>query len=595
MNWLKKSIRHKLIILTLLSIIVPISVSIAVNYHYTKQSLYEQSVHENTNLIAQGTADAASHMNAINRASLSLYDNPGLSKALEEGNVTNMEEIVFLELQTILRSSGDIAKVYLYAAKDNLSYLMESDFLKKRAGKSENFRLPATPYSANITPVHQSTDYGMNQFPFVASAPVISFQRGLYRVPTTEVTGFLSIDIKLDSFRRIDAQMNESREDEVYLLDKNGSVIYATDETQIGRTLRSSWVDSVWSQTTASGNIEVDKNDNPAIVFYGKIKTPYMEWVLLKRISHQHLYANAQRITLVNLSVSALCVLVSVIAIVLVAFNISEPLKRLIRHINRMHTGRFDASIHMDRSDEIGILARRFQSLMDRINQLIRGEYKLKMANQVSQIKMLQAQINPHFMNNTLQSIGTAALEADAPRVYDMVSALGKMMHYSMNTKELIVELFKEVEHVRFYLELQRIRYDGMFDYELDIDPDTLHFVIPKMTLQPIVENYFKHQLHVQGGFIRISAFFKEERLYICVEDNGEGMEDERLMRISSQLDSVSDEAEDHGGQIGLINVLQRLRLYYGRGTRITVANMKPSGFRVTLIIPKKEIEVRSE
>lgn len=132
------------------------------------------------------------------------------------------------------------------------------------------------------------------------------------------------------------------------------------------------------------------------------------------------------------------------------------------------------------REDEIGHLSRRFQSMMNTINDLILREYRLELANKTTQLRMLQAQINPHFINNALQSIGTLALQHEAPKVYALLASLAKMMHYAMHTDETIVPLEKELEHLNYYLQLQKQRFDDKFSYRYDIGEATRTIPVPK-------------------------------------------------------------------------------------------------------------------
>lgn len=143
-----------------------------------------------------------------------------------------------------------------------------------------------------------------------------------------------------------------------------------------------------------------------------------------------------------------------------ISIRFTAPIKQLIRYITRIQAGQvqlgqMQQDIELTRTDEMGILANRFHGLMQDLNQMVMREYRLELANKSNQLMALQAQINPHFLNNALQSIGTLALQHDAPKVYALIASLAKMMHYSMNTNESVVPLGKELDHIKAYLELQ--------------------------------------------------------------------------------------------------------------------------------------------
>ncbi|WP_405462569.1 sensor histidine kinase [Paenibacillus sp. HJGM_3] len=242
------------------------------------------------------------------------------------------------------------------------------------------------------------------------------------------------------------------------------------------------------------------------------------------------------------------------------------------------------------REDEIGHLSRRFQSMMNTINDLILREYRLELANKTTQLRMLQAQINPHFINNALQSIGTLALQHEAPKVYALLASLAKMMHYTMHTDETIVPLEKELEHLNYYLQLQKQRFDDKFSYRYDIGEATRTIPVPKMILQPIAENYFKHgySAHNEGGRLQVTTELRQDRLYIRMTDNGTGMPEEELRRLQLELETPRDEG-DRSEHIGLANVMDRLRLYYGDQASMLLLHTEPHGLTVVLTIPVRD------
>jgi two-component system, sensor histidine kinase YesM len=201
---------------------------------------------------------------------------------------------------------------------------------------------------------------------------------------------------------------------------------------------------------------------------------------------------------------------------------------------------------------------------------------------------MLQAQINPHFINNSLQSIGNMALVSGAPNVYTLVSSLGQMMHYSMNTKETVVTLDREIDYINYYLMLQEERFEEKLSFEFDIDDRTRSILVPKMLLQPIVENYFEHGFcpEVRTGKIAVRTYLDNGLLFMNVEDNGYGITEERLLHLRNELFETQRSGMDLAENIGLANVILRLRLYFGEQAGMEIDALEPYGLRVTLKIP---------
>jgi two-component system sensor histidine kinase YesM len=583
----RKSIRSKLILLMLIATIVPTVTSMVITYSYTTESLKNRTVQENSNLTFQGKTNLINYMNIIDQNSLSVY-NYSIYSLLETTDYDyRSEDEIYNMLQRLSHSLNDIYQVYLYIERNQRSTLVINDRAKRRYGPtSVRIDFPANNFSAVVQPPHPSSDYGLSQLPYYAPATVLSLHRPIYRVPSYKLLGFLSIDIKLDGIRNICSQLYENGKEELYLLDRDGTVIYASDENLIGKALNEPWSTNLSAVQDKQGSFEWNKG----LQIYQKIETPYMNWMLVKRIPYTSLYANARELTGINMTVAALSMIITIAATLFISFRITSPIKQLIGYINKIQTGNLEVDINVTSSDEIGILSQRFRTMIDAINNLILREYKLDIANKTNQLKALQAQINPHFLNNALQSIGTLALQHEAPRVYALISSLGKMMRYSMATGESIVPLHKELDHVKAYLGLQMQRFEHQLTVEYDLDENTFVQPVPKMILQPIVENYFKHGFEPNqdtGGKIRIASKLEEGLLRIIVEDNGRGISEEKLHDLQCQLNAVGENGlEDSEENIGLRNVLLRLRLYFDSSAQLHLEPVAPHGVRVILDIP---------
>ncbi|WP_231686940.1 sensor histidine kinase [Bacillus sp. JCM 19034] len=247
-------------------------------------------------------------------------------------------------------------------------------------------------------------------------------------------------------------------------------------------------------------------------------------------------------------------------------------------------------------NDEIGVLGERFKSMITKINTLINREYKLELENRTNQLKVLHSQVNPHFLYNTLQSIGTSALKKQVPEVYTSLTELSHIMRYSMNMDEDVVSLQQELNYTNAYLLLQKQRFDESFQYTIDVDDDVLSWRVPKMIIQPIIENYFKHGFDTREhvGELMIVGFEKEHELTIIISDNGAGISMERLMEVYSYIYS-NQQRNNAGSNIGLKNIYARLQLYYGTRAEMLLDNRDEGGLIVTMRLPKEMEEWQYE
>jgi two-component system sensor histidine kinase YesM len=320
---------------------------------------------------------------------------------------------------------------------------------------------------------------------------------------------------------------------------------------------------------------------------------------MIKEIPSSYILSSADKAAFVNILLIAVSLILIIAATIWISVYITAPIRELVGLMSQVKSGRMTVDISSNRKDEIGTLHRRFGSMMDTINNLILQEYKLKLANRTNQLRALQAQVNPHFMNNALQTIGTLALEHGMKRIYSLISALARMMRYSMYNTDKPVTLATELDHIKDYVELQKERFENQFDFRYDVDESTLQVLIPKMLVQPLIENFFKHGMNplAENNYIALkSKRLSASIVQITVEDNGNGMQDEpfqalqeHLLRMEEmdleQLQVLSEmETEDSSG-IGLINIMTRLRLYYRGKSKFSIENNQPHGFRVVLTI----------
>jgi two-component system sensor histidine kinase YesM len=591
----RNSLRNKLIIFLLCSIIIPISTSIIISYMYTKETVRQESIQENTKLIYQGSTNLLNYLNRINQTSLLIYSDPraenSLYKKITESNGNELAEAQEIErnLLFIYNTIEEIHSIHLYIARVDQSFRVAYDLARNTSGQTY---VPSIGQGKDIRleHTHISHQYGFdNKYSFDNPKNVISLHRKILESPTPNILGTFSIDIKTDVIAEISEMLYTEGQEEFYILDQEGGIIYSSEPYDTGSSLQEDWTVELLSLSSTTGNYEFTNDQFMGIHVYEKLSTPYMNWTIVKRIPFEHLYQNARQLAFINSLVIVLFLIVAVAATLYISFRFTTPIKQLIRYINKIETGQLDAGLDVNRSDEIGILAKRFHQMMQKLNHLIMREYRLEIANKTNQLKTLQAQVNPHFMNNALQSIGTLALQNNDKKVYSLISSLGKMMHYNMNTNDTIVPLSKEIDHVKSYLALQQQRFNESLEFYIDVDQIARSISVPKMILQPLVENYFKHGFEPSEGTgeLRITCKLVDELLEINVDDNGLGMEPLQLQTMQSQLNRPLNLIESQQSEhIGLINVLSRLKLYFNKESQITLSSNQPRGLKVKLHIP---------
>lgn len=267
--------------------------------------------------------------------------------------------------------------------------------------------------------------------------------------------------------------------------------------------------------------------------------------------------------------------------------DFSSRVELLVRKFRRAETGDLSVSEEIGGSDEIAVLDQQFNRMLGKLDQLIKTSYVQKLENKEAQLKNLQLQINPHFLYNTLETISSIAAVKQVFVVCDICGKLGEIFRYSLG-KDYgeMVPLEQEMKHIKNYMFIQEIRHGNRLQVFYNIDVDAAHVYIPRFILQPIVENAISHGLGnlTSVGTLEISAFEKNDRLYIQIEDDGEGMDQEKVAEIVRFINTAKP--VEGKKNIGIRNVNQRIKLACGEKYGIIIESTPYQGSRFTIQLP---------
>lgn len=284
-----------------------------------------------------------------------------------------------------------------------------------------------------------------------------------------------------------------------------------------------------------------------------------------------------------------LCAIVVVWGASRLSNGITRPLSDMMEQMERMERGELKVNIAVDSNDEIGVLAKKFTTMSRSLQSYIDRYYVARMKQGEAELKALKAQISPHYLNNTLEVIRMQAVSEDAPVAAHMIELLGQQMQYALSDAT-VISLHGELELVRSYVALLNFRYNNKI--QLDIQEKSFGgFEIPKLSLQPLVENSYKHGLKAKlgMGLIQITVEAVEDDLEITVLDNGTGMGPAALAELQKQLQGTAKpKPENQTGGVGLKNVHDRLKSLYGEGYGLTVSSWPGVGTAVCLKLPKR-------
>jgi two-component system, sensor histidine kinase YesM len=601
MGW---SIRKKLIIFLMLVTILPFGLSIAITYYQTTKSLNEQFVSKNYDLIVKGKDDITAYLQSVAMMTTGLYRYTPfmnvMSRGVSEDLINNQEEIRRM-LIYLYNTRPEIEQLHLYIDNGHDSF---TNYHSTLSGRGTYNNVLSQPYYAKlihskdltvIEPPHEIYSYNHLSFiPESEKTEVLSFHNIIRDIPSDQFLGFFSIDINLSRLKGIAERLYTKNEEDFYIMNQNGVMIYSSNEKRIGKKNKEKWFQKVKQQSSLNKSLTWKDDKFSGVIIHEKFSAPgpLKGWYIVERIPYNVLYQSARKTALINILIGIATLVIVVFATMAVSLKLTSPIKILITNMKRVEKGEFQADFESLGNDEFGMLGRHFKLMIAKINELIEKEYKLEIENKSTQLKVLQSQVNPHFLYNAFQSIGTLALKHKAVQVYSLLTSLSRMMRYSMNTNEDVVPLSKEVEHVKSYLALQKQRFTENFEFELDIKAEAETIQVPKMILQPLVENCFKHGFDQkeEKSHILIKVNLLENNIVcIKVSDNGIGVNDQQLRRIQKELLGEGAKDETALETIGLKNIYDRLQIYYHHKAEMIVRSTENDGFTVIIKLPITE------
>lgn len=316
------------------------------------------------------------------------------------------------------------------------------------------------------------------------------------------------------------------------------------------------------------------------------------------RVETTNLYDVSEKLERRNAQVYGVCILISAAAIIISLVltlralrSVTDPIRKLCDLTQKVAEGDFTVKSKDSDIDEIAMLAQSFNDMTGEIGNLIEDIKEKQKHLHLMETKLLQAQINPHFLYNTLDTIVWLAEDNQKEEIVTMVTALSEFFRTTLSRGLDFISVKEEELHIESYLKIQRFRYQDIMDYEIRIEPDILQYTIPKLLLQPLVENALYHGVKNKRGksLIRISGKKEGNRLIFQVTDTGKGMSREVLERVRSNIQKEAVERNREG--FGLANINQRIHHYYGEEYGLFIESQEDEGTEATILIEAKKIQ----
>jgi two-component system sensor histidine kinase YesM len=365
--------------------------------------------------------------------------------------------------------------------------------------------------------------------------------------------------------------------------------VLSSDNITIYQSNKQPYTPNRFAKLNANNSYYIEDTGNGKLIM-SHITSPYTGWKFIIAIPYNIIYGKIIATRDIMLAVCLCAFGIAIFLGMMLYKGITVPVSQLTEQMKALEQGNFEITDEINitagqnRLDEIGKLQQDFYLMVKRINDLIKENYLKHITMQEAELKALQAQINPHFLYNTLESINWMAKINKQEPIAIMAKSLGNLLRNSIDTHNLLVPLKEELAILKDYLTIQSYRYEERLSVSIDIPDQYLNAMIPKLSLQPLIENSIQHGLEKLEGAcqITVSATELKDCLCITVSDNGPGISEQRLEKLNN------NEINPSGNSIGIKNIDERLKIVFGSEYGLKIESTIGYGTQVHMLIPYK-------
>ena len=593
----KSSLKNRALSQTAVLIIVTMCIMVTVFYMvFHSRAFNERGKYEEENLINM-EAYLNSYLEEVDSIAKNVNYNYYLQDYLEtvikeeddyvdSGIGKNMRsyEMSSQAFSDTLLSRADISSIMIFGKKKMLLNRSMYTYQKVALDYSKldwYAKAVAKPQDAIITGPNRHSFFDTDDEVISLSREVQSYENGTFR-------GVILINLNMNKITEICNSFQEKQENFICIINDKGELVYeqqngkerfAFDEKENRQELNTAL------GKTKESCFRLNYRGEKYLVTRTDMKTT--GWTLVSMVPYKSVMAETMAISGVMILAVVITLIVTLLLLNRILTGVVKPLKKLEKYMVQVNPDNMDQRMEILTDDEIGHLSMKFNQMMDRIRNLKEQVIEEQEDKRKYELQALQAQINPHFLYNTLDSIIWMA-ETNDSNIVAMTEALAKLFRISLNKGNEEISLERELEHVKNYLIIQSMRYADKFTYEILVEPGVERCRTIKLILQPIVENCIYHGIKKKRGTgkITIRAYRREQDLIIEVSDDGCGMPEEICRKI------LSDEIESEnisGSGIGVKNVNERIQLRFGKKYGLSYSSEEGVGTTVTYVLPYNE------
>lgn len=578
-SWNALSIQSFIALIYAVVIVFLVTVIGAVSYTVTTRTVDENTNEYVFQLVRQINYDIEYYMrNVESTMSSVMADDDVIGYFSRPSDMTSSENTALgVELEGYMASRDDIINIFL-AREDGTLVINDGDFKRK---EGMDFRKEAWYQSAILEESMVISNAHIQNMIVERYKWVVSLSSAMTDDITGERQGVVLVDLNFNLIDDMLSNLSLGEKGYMFIIDADGDIIYHPKHELIYSGIKSEAIDLILN----SGDGHVTAAEGSRTKNYIVSTSDFTGWKVIATVYEDEMKPYDVITRQIYILISSLAIVIAIILSIIISKHYLHPIKDLSDGMDRFKNGDLDTRVDIAMENEFGELADDFNDMTVQIKRLIQENSQKEKAKRKFELKSLQSQINPHFLYNTLDSIVWMAEAGMNDDVVKMTYSLSKLFRISINRGSEFVSLEQELEHIESYLAIQKLRYGEKLDYSIEADPSLMSFRLIKIIIQPIVENAIYHGIKKTSGpgFIDIKVMELDGNIRITIADNGVGMDENTIARL---LDKDGHRSISKGG-IGVKNVDQRIKLYYGEAYGVTIESEVFEGTTVTLTIPK--------
>lgn len=410
--------------------------------------------------------------------------------------------------------------------------------------------------------------------------PVLSLGKRIVNINTGETLGYVILNVREDALSDIYRNIGSIQDESFIIVNSDGVVVSAMEKSEVLLPLPEGALRN-WVMGSEKQNLLQPSPTGRMLLVRADISK--LGWKLISRVPYNRLIDDTKTITQLIILIGSVCLLFAILGAGMLSNLIAKPIINLSRHMKHVNEGNLDQYLEVKSRDEIGILASGFNIMIHRVEELLSNIGQEQREKREYELALIQAQIKPHFLYNTLDVIYTLSEMGRTRDVQRTTKALADFYRVVLSNGRDQITLQEELNSVRDYLSIQQIRYSDVFNFKIEVDPDILSCIIPKLTLQPLVENAIYHGLKTKGSFgeLTIIGFMEEDRVILKIKDDGVGMSEERLHTLETAM-----KGQEKPVGYGISSVHERIRLYFGYEYGLHITSTLGQGTEIALDLP---------